>query len=197
MIAELAAAASSSSALSGRARCEDVGLAHGDHELRHARSRRPAAAARDGRREASRPSAAKHPLGIDLGAEDRGLLEHRGARDAAGPELDVDRLQAGHRLLDVVRLALGARVRDGRPPCRATDARRRAARRRSSRCGCGSRRRPRSRVWTKVVSESLVSRAKASIVASSMPSAWWTTARPLPVSGRDVKTSSHVRRVGH
>ena len=59
------------------------------------------------------PERAEHPLGVDLGPEDRGLLEHRGARDAADPELDVDRLQPGDRLLHVVRLALGARVRVG------------------------------------------------------------------------------------
>ena len=59
------------------------------------------------------PERAEHPIGIDLGPEDRRLLEHRGARDAAHPQLDVDRLQAGPRLLHVVRLALGARVRVG------------------------------------------------------------------------------------
>src|SRR3954469_7451091 len=34
--------------------------------------------------------------------------------------------------------------------------------------------------------------AKAASVASSRSSASWTTARPLPVSGRSVKTSSQV-----
>ena len=76
-------------------------------------------------------------------------------------------------------------------------ARRTAARRRWSRCGCGSRRRSPSRVWTNVVSDRRVSRANASIVASSRPSASWTTARPLPASGRDVKTSSHVEPAHH
>src|SRR5205085_3122560 len=45
---------------------------------------------------------------------------------------------------------------------------------------------------TNVVSEKRVSRAKASIVASSMSSASCTTASWLPVRGIDVKTSSHV-----
>ena len=47
-------------------------------------------------------------------------------------------------------------------------------------------------VCTNVVSEKRVSRAKASIVASSMSSASRTTASWLPVSGVEVKTSSQV-----
>ena len=100
---------------------------------------------------------------------------------------------ARRRLLHVARRrARRARVRDGdrRAERRMAGERQLAAR--SSRCGCGSRRPARSRDWTNVVSESCVSRANASIVASSRPSASWTTARPLPASGARVKTSSQV-----
>ena len=104
---------------------------------------------------------------------------------------DVDRLQAGTRLLDV-----GARrARRGpprpRPPCRATGVPRRAPPRPPSRCGCGSRR-PRRAVCTKVVSDRRVSRANAPIVSSSSPSASCTTASWFPASGRSVKTSRTV-----
>src|SRR3954470_11429298 len=47
---------------------------------------------------------------------------------------------------------------------------------------------------TNVVSERFVSRAMRCIVTRPSASASWMTARPLPVSGVDVKTSTHVRR---
>ena len=82
--------------------------------------------------------------GIDLVPEHRRLLQHRGVARGRPRQLDLDRLQPGAGLLHVAGRALAAGPRHGDRRARATGGRRTAARRRWSRCGCGSRRRPRS-----------------------------------------------------
>jgi hypothetical protein len=122
---------------------QDLVLARGDHELRHARRDDLRRQLGMGVRERE-PQRAQHPRGIDLGPNTAGCWSIDGARDTADRQLDVDRLQPGDRLLDVVRLALGARVRVGdRRPSEGCPAK--GSSPRWSRCGCGSRRRSRSR----------------------------------------------------
>ena len=59
------------------------------------------------------PQRGEHEVGVELGAEVRGLLQHRGTRAATIGQLDLDGLQPRPRLLDVSRFALTTNVRHG------------------------------------------------------------------------------------
>ena len=102
----------SSSALSGRARRRTASSRAGI--IRWARPVETTWGGSSGwASEASRPSAAKTRPGSISSPKTAGSWSIEARATPLAPELDVDRLQAGHRLLDVVRLALARARRDG------------------------------------------------------------------------------------